>query len=552
MKISFADFCRFWYLLALAGLIAMLPFSKYVISMSEMVLTVTWIVQRYDYGLLGKFLNKQTTLATVGLALPYALYLVLKGIGRGFLDLYRNKPALIFLSVYLLHFAGLLFTTDFDYAVKDLRTKVPIFLIPLFLGTSKPISRQMFNAYLFLFLLALLIGTLMYSWKIFHLKYVDIRDVSRSVSHIILGLELALGLFIMIWFIVRKTFPPWSKLLLLLTCVWFIYYIFLSRSFTGLAVFILAAMILLPILVFRQKRPGLKIILLAVMALVTIGASVYTEKIVKAYYTVNLVDKTHLDSLTSRGNPYVHNKSSDLTENGNYLYIYCQFGELRDEWNKRSRILFDTIGINGEKINFTLIRFLTSKNLRKDADGVDSLSDEEIRAIEHGVPNYLFLEKFSMKSKIYELLWGYEMYKRSGNPTGFTLMQRIEFWKASVGIIHDNWLTGVGTGDMNEAFQQQYVKMNSKLPPDKRWRSHNQFLSILVGFGVFGFIWFLFAFIYPGLKLRGFTDYFFLVFIIIGGLSMLTEDTLESQMGVTFITFFYCFFLFGRKDYDRI
>jgi hypothetical protein len=225
---------------------------------------------------------------------------------------------------------------------------------------------------------------------------------------------------------------------------------------------------------------------------------------------------------------------------------------MKDAWSKRSKVSYDSAGINHEKIEYTLIRFLTSKNLRKDADGVNSLNTAEIQAIERGVPNYLFLDKFSMRSRIYELLWGYEMYKRTGDPTGYTLMQRIEFWKASLGIIHDNWLTGVGTGDMNEAFQEQYVKMNSRLPPDQRWRSHNQFLSIFVGFGLFGFLWFLFTLFYPGWKLRGFTDYFFLVFMIIASLSMMTEDTLESQMGVTFFTFFYCFFLFGRKEYDRI
>ena len=552
MRISFVDFCRFWYLLALAALIAMLPFSKYVISMSQMVLTVTWIVQRYDYKELGSFLKGHSGFAAVCLAFPYSVYLVFKGIGKGFRELYENKPALVFLSIYLLHVAGLIFTTDFDYAIKDLRTKAPIFLIPLFIGTSKPLGRKLYNAYLFLFLLALLVGTLMYSWKIYHLKYVDIRDVSRNVSHIILGLELALGLFIMAWFVLRKSFPLWSKLLFLMVSAWFVIYIFYSRSFTGLAVFAISAMILLPILVFRQKRPGLKMLLAAVMIVVAACATFYVNRVVREYYTVNPIDKTRLDSLTSSGNPYVHNRTSDLTENGNYLYIYCQFGEIREAWNKRSRISYDSASLSGVKIEHTLIRYLTSKNLRKDADGVNALRDDEILAVERGVPNYLFLESFSMRPRIYELLRGYDMYKRNGDPTGYTLMQRIEFWKASVGIIGENWLTGVGTGDMNEAFQQEYVKMNSKLPPDQRWRSHNQFLSIFVGFGLFGFLWFLLALFYPAFKLRGFTDYFFLVFMIIGTLSMMTEDTLESQMGVTFFSFFYCFLLFGRKEYDRI
>lgn len=552
MKITFADFCRYWYLLALAGLIAMLPFSKYVISISEMVLTVTWIVQRYDYPGLVKFLKQRSPRVAVTLAFPYAFYLVFKGIAMGFRDLYRNKPALVFLSLYLLHVAGLIFTTDFDYAMKDLRTKVPIFLIPLYLGTSKPIGRKMFDAYLFLFLLALVVGTMMYSWKIYSLEYIDIRDVSRNVSHIILGLELALGLFIMAWYFFRKSFPAWGKVLLLLVSAWFMVYIFYSRSFTGLAVFAITLVILLPILVFRQKRPGLKILLAAVMILVTTAAILYIRATAREFYTVHPVDKTRLDSLTTRGNPYTNNIKSDLTENGNYLYLYCQLDEMKDAWNKRSKIACDSNGINGERITFTLIRFLTSKNLRKDADGVDALKTDEIRAIERGIPNYLFLDKFSMKSRIYEFLWGYDMYKRTGDPTGYTIMQRIEFWKASLGIIRDNWLTGVGTGDMNEAFQQQYVKMDSKLKPDQRWRAHNQFLSVFAGFGVLGFLWFLIAVFFPAWKLRGFSDYFFLVFMIIGILSMMTEDTLESQMGVTFFTFFYCFFLFGRREYNRI
>ncbi len=552
MKITFADFCRFWFLIALAALISMLPFSKIVISISEMVLTGAWILQRYDTAGLGRWLKRNSWLKAVIMIIPYALFFLFKSIAGGFRDLYRNKPALVFFSLFLLHLAGLIFTTDFDYAMKDLRTKFPILLIPLLLGTSKPLGRQLFNAYLFLFLLALLIGTLMYSWKIYHLKYIDIRDVSRNVSHIILGLELALGLFIMAWFIVRRTFPLWSKVLFVLVSAWFIIYIFYSRSFTGLAVFAITAMILLPILVFRQKRPGLKILLAVMMTLVTAGAFFYVSRVVKEYYSVNPVDKTRLDSLSSRGNPYVHNRSSDWTENGNYLYLYCQFGELKDTWNKRSKISYDSLSLSGEKIEHTLIRFLTSKNLRKDADGVNALNDAELKAVERGIPNYLFLDQFSMRSRIYELLRGYEMYKRDSDPTGYTLMQRIEFWKASLGIIGGNWLTGVGTGDMNEAFQQQYIKMNSKLPPDQRWRSHNQFLSVFIGFGILGFAWFLFTLIYPAWRLRGFTDYFFLVFIIIATLSMMTEDTLESQMGVTFFTFFYCFFLFGRKDYDRI
>jgi hypothetical protein len=94
--------------------------------------------------------------------------------------------------------------------------------------------------------------------------------------------------------------------------------------------------------------------------------------------------------------------------------------------------------------------------------------------------------------------------------------------------------------------------MHTKLAPDQRWRSHNQFLSICVGFGLFGLIWFLLAIFYPPAVLHRYNDYFFLVFLIISTISMFTGDTIESQTGVTFFALFYSLFLFARKEKDAI
>ena len=552
MSAFFKDFIRFAFLLGLAGLITMLPLSKIVISISEMVMAGAWVLDRFDLQMFIQKMLGDSRVKAALMSIPYALFLIFKAIIDGFREILKNKPALIFLSIFILHLAGLIFTSDFEYAWKDLRTKLPVILLPLFLGTAKQLNKNWFRGYLILFLAAVLLSTFIYSWRIIYMRYIDIRDVSRSVSHIILGLELALSLFILAWFMLRRSFPLWSKFIFLLCSAWFIIYILFSRNFTGLAVFAITSLILLPVLVFRQKRPNLKILLAVLMILLTGSGIIYLRNVVKEFYIVKKVDFSKLDTYTSKGNPYIHDIHSKMTENGNYLYLYVQWDELRDAWNRRSKIPYNGKGISGEKIEYTLVRFLTSKGLRKDAYGVNALNDREIGAIERGVPNYLFMERFSIRSRIYELLWGWEMYKKTGNPTGLTLMQRVEFWKASLGIISGNWLTGVGTGDMNEAFRLQYIKMDSKLAPCQRWRSHNQFLSIFVAFGIFGFLWFLLALFYPPWKLKGYTDYFFLVFIIIGILSMLTEDTLESQTGVTFFTFFYCFFLFGRKEYDRI
>ena len=131
-------------------------------------------------------------------------------------------------------------------------------------------------------------------------------------------------------------------------------------------------------------------------------------------------------------------------------------------------------------------------------------------------------------------------------------MQRLEFWKTARAIIKENWLTGVGTGDLGRAFTQEYDKNGSLLDKEFRWRSHNQFLSIFASFGIVGFAWFIFSLIYPAIRLGKFHDFYYLSFFIIIILSMLTEDTLETQAGVTPFAFFTSFYLFAKKFIDIV
>ena len=62
-------------------------------------------------------------------------------------------------------------------------------------------------------------------------------------------------------------------------------------------------------------------------------------------------------------------------------------------------------------------------------------------------------------------------------------------------------------------------------------------------FGIIGMFWFLGALFYPIIAEKKILDFFYLTFFTIAFLSMLTEDTLESQAGVTFFAFFNSLFL---------
>jgi len=364
---------------------------------------------------------------------------------------------------------------------------------------------------------------------------------------------ISMALFIAGYFLIRKKrVSIWIKSASFILIIWFLIYLVISRSFTGLGVFVITLLILLVIYTFRSHSLWLKAGCILSIILVIGGGGLYLKSTVGDYYRVEEIDLSTLDTVSPSGNRYTHIIENKQTENGHLIWIYIQWDELREGWSKRSEIPFDSADLKGQQVKFTLLRYLTSLGYRKDAGGMERLTREDIEAIERGIADVVNLNRLSLKGRIYELLMGYETYMSTGDPTGSSLMQRLEFWKASWGISCDNWLTGVGTGDMNHAFKDQYERMDTKLDSEQWWRSHNQFFSILIGFGIFGLIWFLVSLIYPAWVKRGFGDYFFLTFFIIAMLSMLTEDTLESQAGVSFFYFFYSFFLFGRRDQDPV
>ena len=547
-RFTYEQFIRYNYIFSLCLVIVFLPFSKFFLSFSQFWILGTWALERIDQQKFLEYFRKPFSTKKIIFTLPFLLGLFFVSIGEGFRQLFRNKPAMVLMSIYVLHVAGLIFTTDFGYAFKDLRVKAPVFILPLFISTSEAFGKKAFYRFLYLYIIVMIAVTFVNTINLAEHHYVDLRDVSKNVSHILLGLMLSLGIFISGYFAFRRTgLPVWARILMFAAGTWFGIYLVLTKSISGIAVFIMTAVLLSLIYIIIGKKTWLKWSVLGFIILISLTGFLYLRAVTRDFYRVIPVDFSKLEKVTSQGNKYVHNINSTQAENGNLLWIYIQWDELRQAWNQRSAIRFDSLDKRNQPVYYTLVRFLSSKGIRKDAEGVNTLSDDEVRAVENGVANVIYMQGFGIKGRIYELLYGWETYKATGNPTGFTLMQRFEFWKASRAIIRDHWLTGVGTGDMNDAFRNRYIIMHSKLAPDQRWRSHNQYLSIFVGFGIFGLMWFLFALFYPPAAMKRFGDFFFLTFFIIALLSMLSEDTIETQVGVTFIFFYYSFFLFQNK-----
>lgn len=516
----------FWsYWTGLAIIAASLPLSKYTMSIGQFMIFGAWLAD----GIINKSLFKK------------------------FGSFFKNKAALALSAFYLLHIFGLIYTDDFDYALKDLQLKITMLMLPIVISTSPKIDTQKFYWLLLIHAFAVLAGTLVSIYIMLTSYVADLRYIFPFISHIRFGLNVVLAIFAMSYlvFIDKPSFRQY-RFILALMIIWFIVFLIIAELITGLVILVITISLITLYIAIKLNRSGLKLAFFIVMIGLPVGIFMYIQNIAEQISQPKPVDMTKLDMISALGNPYLHDTSLKQLENGYYINIYLQTDELREAWNKRSQLKFDSLDLKNQQLKTTLIRFLTSKGVRKDAEGVSSLSEEEIRAVENGIANINYLNESSIKSRIYEIVWEFYARPFSPNPGGHSFIQRFEFWKASFRIFKDHYIIGVGTGDVKNAFKSEYRKMNSLLEEQYQWRSHNQYLSVLVTFGLTGFIVFIFSIFYPVYITGKFFDYFVFVSLSIILLSMLTEDTLENQAGSTFSYFFYTFFLFGKKDNHHI
>lgn len=515
-----------------------IPLSEFGMSVAQFLMLAFWAHEGADYSL------RQAGESSV------KNYLRVTGLNLAgkFRLLFNNRAALIVASLYLIHVAGLVYTSDLNYALKDLRIKLPLLSLPVIISTSAPLAKVRFNRLLSFFILAVFAGTMASVYVLFTRQVSDPRELSIFISHIRFGLNICFAIFILLYFLFRNVCKTrFYKIVAVLGIAWMFFFLIILESVTGLAITGLLLFIFTLVSVYRIRNTWLRIALLLPIAVSPVFIVSYAIHQVKEFNRVEPVDYQKLDKYTRSGTPYIHDTCTYGVEGGKYVGLYLAPSEMRYEWNRRSKLNYDGPDNKGQQLSYTLIRYLNSKGLRKDADGVRSLTDSEIAHIEDGVANAAYLGRFSLQSRIDQMIMGYTNYVKHGDPNASSVMQRVEYWKTSAYILKHHWITGVGTGDLNEAFSSAYQEMGSRLDNAFRNRSHNQFLAIFIAFGLLGILWFLFTLIYPPLVTGKYTDYYYIVFFTIVILSMLTEDTLETQAGATFFAFFNALLLFGRK-----
>jgi hypothetical protein len=275
----------------------------------------------------------------------------------------------------------------------------------------------------------------------------------------------------------------------------------------------------------------------------------YSLVIINSFYKIEKINPETIEKTTALGNPYEHDFENPAVENGRYTFLYICHDEMRFEWNKISTKKYDDLLANGYPLYSTLIRYLTSKGLKKDAEGIKSLTAQDIQNVENGISNIIFQKKkYTLYPRIYQTVWEFYMYSKTGDPNYQSFSQRIEFTKAALYIIKDNFLFGVGAGNWKEEFKKAYISNESKLEESLYASSHNQYLNYMVKFGFIGLLVILFFIVYPVVKSKSYHDPLFMIFLVFLIFANFADSNFETHMGSSFFLFFYGLFVLYDKD----
>lgn len=376
-------------------------------------------------------LSLSPALMSIGQAVLVLNWIVEADFGRKWQSIKTNYYLLSFLAIFAIHVLGLLFTTNFEYAIKDLKIKLPLLIFPIIIASTSPITWDELKRILFC-LIASVFASSIYSLSIYitidNEKVDTLRNISPIISHIRLSLIICVSFFAILFIIYKsdKRLKSTFNIILIFVAAWFFIFIGILGARAGY------------------------------LALLVCTAVLFLYQII-------------------------------IAKKWNYIFI-----------------LF-------------VVTIVLPLLMYKFVPSVSHRITEAKNEVNH--------------------------YKAGGNPSGHSITQRFEYWKIAKHIFKNNPIVGVGTGDIDDEFKLYYATHNTPIKKEFQFRSHNQYLTILCTFGIVGFGLFIVAFIFPYFK--GIEKYSFLptVFIIITMLSMLTEDTLETQAGATFVSYFFSLFL---------
>lgn len=446
------------------------------------------------------------------------------------LPVLKNPIYISLLVVWTLLASGLFRGGEYSLVLKEIKTLLPLILAPLFLQNLSPLSKNDESIIWKVFFASVgLSAFICVVYAVVKYPLPEPRSASLFISHIRFSLMAVLAL-ISAWR-VPGIIPSYMKLPL--TAVVGAFFFFVG-TLTGWGF-----LIVLIIILFASKSTRNKFIVVG---------SIFSLACILLFFLSKNIDSTNFQPeiiQSARGEKYIHQSSNFQTENGNRIFVNIAPKELDSAWVARTNKPLLQKDARGQLVQTTLIRYLASRGLTKDAAGINQLSDADISNILAGNTNCNEPQWNAIEKRWHQIIFEYQTFQSGENSSGHSIFQRLEYYKAAKFIIERNVLFGVGQGNVKSAYSVAYKETSPNLDEKVQHAVHNQFLSYWIAAGIAGILCFLLYFYFMWKQAR--KHEIALAFVILALLSCLTEDTLTTQPGVAFFAFFSTFFFFLPK-----
>jgi hypothetical protein len=515
-----SDPFRAMHLVALGLCLVLLPWSTALLSMAQFLLVGNWIA----WGV-----AKKESAARWSRALGSA-------------------PVLVFTGFLAIHAAGLLWTSQegMSWGISLVRTLMPVLVFAVVLGGSPRLRPGEFRGLLLIGTLSVIVST--FACIALRGMDPDYRQISAFISHIRLALLLCFSIAVLLYYFKG---PLWRMVLHVTAILWCLFFIDLLGSIQAMAILLVLGLFLLYRWSAGLSAPARWTVRLAATLPFLLVPGWLAMELGGRLANAKSDHQVIAGGTSAGGEPYAADHASGQRENGVLVWDRIAWAEVERTWYLRSSWRLDSLDGRGHRLYPTLFRYLASKDLPKDSVGIMSLSDAEIARIQSGIPNHLWGRRSRLRDRSDEILFELEQYFSEGRVSGHSLTMRLEFWRAGWAIFKRNWLTGVGTGDTQVAFNDQYDRMQSGLSEQWRLRAHNQYLTLLISFGLFGAIAAMGCVVWPAWRLKAGNNALFLAWAIIIGIGSFTDDTIETQAGATFFALHYALLVFAAPRHGQ-
>ena len=151
---------------------------------------------------------------------------------------------------------------------------------------------------------------------------------------------------------------------------------------------------------------------------------------------------------------------------------------------------------------------------------------------------YGVINAFSVTAKRLSAAQGTINSEKIEKDTHESTAERLLIWKSSLNIIKDNFLFGVGTGDVKDHLLTEYKNRQISNAYQHKLNAHNQYLQTFISIGVFGFLILIACLVFPAFLSIKKQNVLYLLFLFLISFNFLFESMLERQAGVVFYAFF--------------